>query len=34
MNAVDTVDRLYTEDFDAYPTVQGLEVVNPFAAPP
>ena len=28
------VDRLYTEDFHAYPTVQGLEIVNPCAAPP
>ena len=26
------VDRLYTEDFDAYPKVNGLEVINPFAA--
>lgn len=25
------VDRLYTEDFDAYPAVNGLEVINPFA---
>ena len=25
------VNRLYTEDFDAYPTVNGLEVINPFA---
>ena len=25
------VDRLFTEDFDAYPTVNGLEVINPFA---
>lgn len=25
------VDRLYTEDFDAYPRVDGLEVINPFA---
>ena len=25
------VDRLYTEDFDAYPSVDGLEVINPFA---
>jgi len=24
------VDRLYTEDFDAYPAVNGLEVINPF----
>lgn len=24
------VDRLYTEDFDAYPSVNGLEVINPF----
>ncbi len=28
------VDRLYTEDFDAYPTVNGLEVINPFVATP
>jgi len=26
-----SVDRLYTEDFDAYPVVNGLEVINPFA---
>jgi predicted nucleic acid-binding protein len=26
------VDRLYTEDFDAYHNVDGLEVINPFAA--
>ncbi len=25
------VERLYTEDFDAYPRIDGLEVVNPFA---
>ena len=25
------VARLYTEDFDAYPMVNGLEVINPFA---
>jgi predicted nucleic acid-binding protein len=25
------VDRLYTEDFDAYPRVGGLEVIDPFA---
>ena len=25
------VNRLYTEDFDAYPNVNGLEVINPFA---
>ena len=24
------VTRLYTEDFDAYPHVDGLEIVNPF----
>ena len=24
------VARLYTEDFDAYPNVEGLEIVNPF----
>ncbi len=28
------VERLYTEDFDAYPTVDGLEVINPFASAP
>ena len=28
------VKRLYTEDFDAYPTVNGLEVINPFASIP
>ena len=28
------VDRLYTEDFDAYPSVDGLEVINPFATTP
>ena len=26
------VERIYTEDFDAYPTVNGLEVINPFAS--
>ena len=25
------VERLYTEDFDAYPRIGGLEIVNPFA---
>ena len=25
------VERLYTEDFDAYPRIDGLEIVNPFA---
>lgn len=25
------VERLYTEDFDAYPQIGGLEIVNPFA---
>ena len=24
------VERLYSEDFDAYPTINGLEIVNPF----
>ena len=24
------VERLYTEDFDAYPRIDGLEIVNPF----
>lgn len=24
------VTRLYSEDFDAYPQVDGLEIVNPF----
>ena len=28
------VERLYTEDFGAYPTVNGLEVINPFASIP
>ncbi len=28
------VDRLYTEDFGAYPSVDGLEVINPFATTP
>jgi predicted nucleic acid-binding protein len=28
---VNGVDRLYTEDFDAYPKLNGLEVINPFA---
>lgn len=28
------VNRLYTEDFDAYPVVNGLEVVNPFVPTP
>jgi predicted nucleic acid-binding protein len=27
------VTRLYSEDFDAYPRVDGLEVVNPFGVP-
>ncbi|MBN2390512.1 MAG: PIN domain-containing protein [Anaerolineae bacterium] len=26
------VERLYSEDFDAYPSIDGLEVVNPFAS--
>ena len=25
------VERLYTEDFDAYPRIDSLEIVNPFA---
>lgn len=25
------VERLYTEDFDAYPRIDGLEIINPFA---
>jgi len=24
------VTRLYSEDFDAYPRIDGLEIVNPF----
>jgi predicted nucleic acid-binding protein len=28
------VERLYTEDFDAYPTINGLEIVNPFVSSP
>jgi predicted nucleic acid-binding protein len=28
------VTRLYSEDFDAYPRVDGLEIVNPFSASP
>lgn len=24
------VERLYTEDFDAYPTIKRLEIINPF----
>lgn len=28
------VERLYTEDFDAYPAVNGLEVINPFSTTP
>ena len=27
------VKRLYTEDFDAYPVIAGVEVINPFQAP-
>jgi predicted nucleic acid-binding protein len=27
------VTRLYSEDFDAYPRVDGLEIVNPFSVP-
>ena len=25
------VERLYTEDFSAYPRIDSLEIVNPFA---
>jgi predicted nucleic acid-binding protein len=28
------VTRLYSEDFDAYPQVDGLEIVNPFSVSP
>jgi predicted nucleic acid-binding protein len=28
------VRRIYTEDFDAYPRIQGIEVVNPFRSTP
>lgn len=28
------VTRLYSEDFDAYSIVQGLEIVNPFKTAP
>jgi len=28
-----SVGRLYSEDFDAYPRINGLEIVNPFKAP-
>jgi predicted nucleic acid-binding protein len=24
------VERLYTEDFDAYSRIDGLEIINPF----
>jgi len=24
------IERLYTEDFDAYPAVEGVEIINPF----
>lgn len=27
------VARLYSEDFDAYPKIDGLEIVNPFELP-
>jgi predicted nucleic acid-binding protein len=27
------VTRLYSEDFDAYPQVNGLQIVNPFKGP-
>ncbi len=35
MNAVDTagVTRLYKEDFDGSLRAEGVEVINPFAAP-
>lgn len=26
------VDQLYSEDFDAYPNIDGMDIVNPFAA--
>ena len=26
------VERLYTEDFDAYPVIGGVQVINPFRA--
>ena len=28
------VERIYTKDFDAYPTVNGLKVINPFTPTP
>jgi predicted nucleic acid-binding protein len=28
------IDRLYTEDFSAYPRIETLEIVNPFAPTP
>lgn len=27
------VNRLYSEDFDAYPRIDGLEIINPFSSP-
>jgi predicted nucleic acid-binding protein len=24
---------LYSEDFDAYPNIDGMDIINPFAAP-
>ena len=31
MNAVDTNVLMYTEDFSAYPRIDSLEIVTPFA---
>jgi len=28
------VEHLYTEDFDAYPSVDGVAIINPFASAP
>jgi predicted nucleic acid-binding protein len=25
--------RLYSEDFDAYPNIDGMDIINPFATP-
>lgn len=27
------VTRLYSEDFDAYPKIEGLSLINPFKGP-
>lgn len=27
------VERLYSEDFDAYPEIDGLQIINPFRKP-